>query len=116
MQFASKSENELAVSTIIDGLMENGFEPVEPIPSRSTHKFMKEAEGIRQVVLLNAKEMKTDVFRGAFVTALPDTKNTVRWDTWRVRSAKKQREALHKIVGSMPSATDPLLPHGEKGR
>lgn len=116
MRFTSKTENDLAVITIIDSLLEHGFEPVEPLPRRSTHKFMKEADGIRQVVLLNVKEMKTEIFRGAFVVSLPDTKNTVRWNSWRVCSARKQQEVLHKIVGSTPSVNDTLLPYGEKGR
>lgn len=116
MRFTSKTENDLAVSTIIDSLMDNDFEPVEPLPRRSTHKFMKETDGIRQVVLLNVKEMKTELFHGAFVAALPDTANTVRWDAWRICSARKQQEVLHKVVGTTISVTDPLLPFGERGR
>lgn len=116
MQFADPTETVAATNHIIDALFESGFQELTAIPRRSTHKFEKEENGIREVVLMNVKSKTIDLFRGAFIMELPDTQNAVRWDRWRIRSDRKQQEVLYTILADTASVTDRILPEGSRGR
>lgn len=108
MKFSTKSETDTAANTLYEALVTAGFTAGEDVPAGSTDKLTKYADGVNQVVLLNVKEQKIDVFHGAFL----DNGDKVLHNKWRIQSERKMEEVSWKIRSAQPSVDDKVLPFG----
>jgi hypothetical protein len=108
MKFANSTFTDIAANTLYEALTASGFAAGEDVPQGSTDKLTKEANGVSQIVLMNVKEQKIDVFHGAFL----DNGDKVLHNKWRIQSDRKMEEVSWKIRSATPSATDKVLPSG----
>lgn len=108
MKFADKTTTDAAADTLYKALVTAGFTAGEDVPAGSTDKLTKVTEGVEQVVLMNVKEHKIDVFHGAFLS----NGDKVLHNKWRIQSDRKMEEVSWKIRSATPSVADKVLPAG----
>lgn len=108
MKFADKTATDTAANALYEALKSVGFTAQEDVPARATDKLTKSDNGVNQIVLMNVKEQKIDVFHGAFL----ENGDKVRHDTWRIQSERKMEEVSWKIRSAKPTTEDKVLPSG----
>lgn len=108
MKFADKGITDAAANTLYKALVTAGFAAGEDVPQGSTDKLTKTTDGVDQIVLMNVKEQKIDVFHGAFLA----NGDKVLHNKWRIQSDRKMEEVSWKIRSATPSASDKVLPAG----
>lgn len=108
MKFTAKAETDKAANTLYEALVESGFTVGEDVPAGSTDKLKKTVDGVDQIVLMNVKEQKIDVFHGAFLA----NGDKVLHAKWRIQSERKMEEVSWKIRSANPSVDDKVLPAG----
>lgn len=108
MKFVDSATTDTVANTLYEALVASGFEAGEDVPQGSTDKLTKVSNGVNQIVLMNVKEQKIDVFHGAFL----DNGDKVRHDKWRIQSERKMEEVSWKIRSANPTAEDKILQPG----
>lgn len=108
MKFTDKTVTGAAADTLYKALVKSGFAAGEDVPAGSTDKLTKTVDGVEQVVLMNVKEQKIDVFHGAFLA----NGDKVLHNKWRIQSDRKMEEVSWKIRSATPSVNDKVLPFG----